>query len=79
MAATSWQFSCALASAAKSTCPRGAGATAAAGLDSASATTFSFPAMWRKSAVNSEMKEKCLCCLAVQWSETRCRANVSGL
>ena len=49
------------------------------GLDSASATTFSVPGVWRISVVNSEMYAKCRCWRADQGGDTRTIAETSGL
>ena len=53
--------------------------TACGGLDIRSATIFCVPGTWTMSAVNSAIYESCRCCLAVQLSETRDKANVNGL
>jgi hypothetical protein len=50
-----------------------------AGLDSASATTFSWPDMCRMSAVNSAMADSCRHCLSDLGSETRASAPINGL
>ena len=49
------------------------------GRDIASATMFWGPGTYRRSDVNSAMKESCLCCLEVQGGESLERAEQRGL
>jgi hypothetical protein len=50
-----------------------------AGLESVSATTLDWPAMWRMVGENSAINDKCRCCRLDQGSERRLRAPTSGL